>query len=178
MKKWNADVQFPSDNCFTNRIMSIKVAPSNSGNPMLTIETELVSPTVYEIGGEEVDITGVKATSYVTYKVMDGDEVDSEKTAKAQERTKELLVNLEVPEGDINWDNLGPVVSGLKGKTIMTQMNSRIDEQRKTPTSAQIAEAKKLGKRAEGDVMFHPKTNKKMVKYWPNIVEIFGLVPA
>ena len=79
---------------------------------------------------------------------------------------------------DINWDNLGPVVAGLKGKLVMVQMNSRIDPQRKTPTVAQLEEAKRTGKRAEGDIMKHPMTGKELVKYWPQITDIYGLVPA
>lgn len=177
-KKWNADIMFPSDNCFENRITDIKAAPSNGGNPMITMSTELVSPTVYEIAGEEVDITGVKATAYYTYKVFDGEEVDAEKTKSAQERTEKLLVDCGIAKEDINWDNLGPVIAPLKGKVILTCMNSRIDEQRKTPTSVQLEEARKTGKRAEGDVMKHPVTGKKLIKYWPNVVEVYGLKPV
>lgn len=180
MTKWSADIQFPTDNSFHNRIVVIKAAPSNDGNPMLTIECEVVSPTSYEIPGVgEVNIQGVKAVVYQTYKVFGEDgQVDVEKTAKAQERCKKLLLDLEIPEEDINWDNLGPVVAGLKGKLIMTNMKSKVDKERKTPTVAQIEEARKTGKRAEGDIMRHPKTGKELIKYWPNIVEVYGIVPA
>lgn len=180
MTKWNADIMFPSDNVFQNRIISVKCAPSNDGNPMLTMEFEVVSPTMYEIPSVgEVDITNVKATTRSVYKMFGEDgKIDVEGTAKAQKRTKDLLVNLGIPEEDINWDNLGPVVSPLKGKTVMTQMNSKIDQQRKTPTASQIEEARKTGKRAEGDIMKHPMTGKDIIKYWPNIVEVYGLVPA
>ena len=178
--KWNADIMFPSDNVFVNRILSIKAAPSNDGNPMLTIETEVVSPTSYEIPGVgEVDIQGVKCTTYQTYKVFGDDgEMNVESTEKCEKRVSKLLSNLEIPAEDINFSNLGPAVAGLKGKCILTQMNSRIDPQRRTPTAAQVEAAKKLGKRAEGDIMKHPKTGRDMVKYWPNIVEIFGLAPV
>lgn len=178
--KWNADIQFPSDNCFQNRVRAIKAAPSNDGNPMLTIELEVVSPTTYEIPGiGDVDITGVKSTTYQAYKVFDEDgSVNVEKSTKAQERAKELLVNCGIPEEDINWDNLGHVVASLKGKIVMTCMNSRIDKQRKTPTVAQVELAKKSGKRAEGDVMKHPITGKELIKYWPNVVEIYGVIPS
>ncbi len=178
--KWNADIPFPSDNTFVNRIISIKAAPSNDGNPMLTIETEVVSPTVYEIPGVgEVNIQGAKCTTYQTYRVFDDNgEVNTEKTDKCETRVETLLMNLEIPKEDINFSNLGPAVASLKGKLIMTRMNSRIDPQRRTPTTAQVEAAKKLGKRAEGDIMKHPKTGKEMVKYWPNIVEIFCLAPV
>jgi hypothetical protein len=177
--KWNADIMFPSDNTFVNRILAIKAALSNDGNPMITIETEVVSPTVYEVNSEEINIQGVKATTYQTYKVFNEDgSVNTESTEKCQKRVKELLKNLEIPEEDINWDNLGPVIAPLKGKLIMTQMNSRIDPQRRTPTTVQIEAAKKTGKRPEGDIMKHPKTGRDMIKYWPNVVEIFGLSPV
>jgi hypothetical protein len=180
MTKWNADVMFPSDNCFQNKILSIKAAPSNDGNPMITLECEVHTPTSYEIPGHgEVNIQGVKAKVYQAYKVFNDDgSVDIEKTEKAQERATTLLINLGIVSEDINWDNLGPIIAPLKGKMIMTCMNSRIDKQHKTPTAAQIAAAKASGKRAEGDIMKHPISGKELIKYWPNVVEIYGLVPA
>lgn len=178
--KWNADIMFPSDNCFQNRIVSVKCAPSNDGNPMLTMEFEVVSPTTYEIPGVgEVDITNVKAKLNQVYKMFNEDgSVDIEATGRCQKRVEELLTNLGVPKEEINWDNLGPIVAYLKGNIVMTNMNSKIDKQRKTPTSSQIEEARKTGKRAEGDIMKHPMTGKELIKYWPNIVEVYGIVPA
>lgn len=180
MTKWNADIQYPSDNCFENRILSIKAEPSNSGNPQIVMETEVVAPTMYEIAGEEVNIQDVKVTMYQAYTVMDGEEIDKDKTDKARARCLDLLKNLEAVEqsatvSDVSWDNLGPVLAPLKGKIILTQMSSRVTPQLKTPTAAQIATAKAAGKRPEGDVMKHPKTGKDLIKYWPQIVDVYGL---
>ena len=185
MRKWNKEVMFPTDNCFKNRITGIKFAPSNQGNPMITIHMEVVSPTSYEIGGEEFDITGVETDSYFTTKVVPSNNASEEEVAHCAESTKEckkkakeLLHNLgiEIEEDAPEWDSLGPVIEVLRGKLVLTEMRSKIDERRKTPTSKQIAEAKKAGKRPEGDIMTHPITGKKLVDYWPQVVQIYGLV--
>jgi len=178
---WNASIQFPSDSCFVNRIISAKFAPSNSGNPMITIESEVVQPETYNVGGQDINIAGVKVKSYYTCKVMEGDVVNEEKTAQARSR---VFVSAN-PEQPSLWDKLGldgskedpenPNVKQLEGICFYAQMSSRPDEQRKTPTAEQIALAKSKGQRALGDIMKNPVTGKALCKYWPQIDEIFGV---
>ena len=179
---WNAEIQFPSDSCFKNRIIGAKFAPANSGNPMITLELEVVEPQTYTVGDKEVNIAGVKAKMYFITKVMDGDEVNEEKTAQCRAR---VFVSAN-PEQPSLWEKLGldgaaadpenPNMNDLLGKVVFTQMSSEPVEQRKTPTAEEIAKAKKAGTRPQGAVMKHPVTGKALVKYWPKIEEIFAVV--
>lgn len=175
MKKWNAELMFPTDSGYTNRVVGAEFGPSsNSGNPMVTLDTEVVQPAEVEIAGEQVNIAAVKAKYYIVTSVVNEDgSLNEEKTAKARERAKEILTNLGYTT--INWDNID--VTPLRGKLILTLMESEITERRKNPTSSQIEAAKAKGIRAEGDVMKHPVSGKPLVQYWPKIREIFGLAP-
>jgi hypothetical protein len=187
MVKWNAELQFPSDNDYANRITNIVHGESkSSGNLMLTINTEVVSPTIKEIDGKEVDITGAKSQAFyvVTHIYDENDDLDTERTGKARERASKLLLSIGVPEesgiGNLNseaWDNLEVLIKPLLGKIVLTQMESDIDEQRKTPTQAQLLEAKKKGIHPSqaGSIMKNPITGKQEIKYWPKIVQIYGL---
>jgi len=180
---WNAEVPFPSDSCFKNRIIGAKFAPANSGNPMITLELEVVEPVTYQVGDQEVNIAGVKAKMYFITKVLDLDgKVDETKTAQCRARVfvsnnpsqPSLYEKLGVDGAEVDTDN--PPVSKLLGKLVYTQMSSEATEQRKTPTVEEIAKAKKAGTRPLGSVMKHPMTGKALVKHWPKIDEIFGVV--
>jgi hypothetical protein len=180
---WNAEIQFPSDSCFKNRIISAKFAPSNSGSPMITLELEVIEPNTYTIGEQEVNIAGVKAKMYFVTKFVDSEGVvDELKTANARSR---VFVSNN-PEQPSLYDKLGldgsavdpenPNMNDLLGKVVFTQMSSEAVEQRKTPTADEIAKAKKAGTRPVGAVMKNPITGKPLIKYWPKIDEIFGVV--
>lgn len=175
--RWNSNIQFPSDSCFVNRITDATFGPSkSSSNPMITLEMEVVAPETYDVAGQLVDIAGVKTTSYYTTVNLQ----DSEKSARALEACKELFRRLfpNHPERADKFNPENPDLTGLKGLCVLTQMNSRTQEQRKTPTAKQIEDAKKAGQRPEGDIMKHPVTGKPLIQHWPNLVEIFGVAPA
>jgi hypothetical protein len=183
---WNASIQFPTDTCFVNRITKATFAPSSTGNVGITIETEVVTPTTYNVGGQEVNIAGVKgrcAFPFMTKMFKEDGSVDEERTANARAR---VFVSTN-PEQPSLWEKLeldgkkedpeNPNVKQLEGMLVMVQMSSQEDIQRKTPTSEQIAKAKLAKKKPEGDIMKNPKTGKAMCKYWPRVDEIFGLAP-
>ena len=186
MKKWSATVQFPTDSCFVARIVGATFGKSNSSdNPMVTIDWEVVSPSEYEIGGEMYNIAGVPTKTYHTSAVLPSnqngltqEEADA-KTADCQKRftdpTDGLWPKLGLDPATINWDNID--TRPLLGKLVLVQMSPDVEEQRKNPTAAQIEAAKKQGVRAQGDLMKHPITGAKLIKYWPKIREIFGLAP-
>lgn len=174
--KYNRNIQFPTDSNFVNRILSVDFSPSkSSGNPMITMKAEVVSPSVVDVGGDDVNIAGVQTINYFTTTVMDGDSVDAAKTAEKRKSFSEVLVSLGVDVTTLDWDNLN--LSQLKGKCILTQMNSEVDYQRKNPTTKQLEEAKAKGVRAEGDVMKNPVTGKDEIFYKPRIVKIYALAP-
>jgi hypothetical protein len=177
-KKWNANMMFPTDSCFVNRIVGASFGPSKgSGNPMLTINTELVSPQEYEIDGEQVVVAGVKATNYFVTQVNKPDgTIDEEKTANCRanlaDPTKGLWVKLGLDPNTINWDNID--TKPLLGKLIYTMMSPDKEEKRANPTAAELAK----DKHAEGKVLRNPVTNQPLVNYWPKVREIFGVAPS
>jgi len=150
---------------------------------MFTVETEVVQPSTYTVGDQEVNIAGVKATNYFITKVFgENGEVDEEKTATARARVfgpspnpdqPSLYERLELDGSAEDPEN--PDTKKLLGKLIMTQMSSQIEEQRKTPTADEIAKAKIARQKPQSALMKNPKTGKVMVKYWPKVDEIFGL---
>ena len=185
-KNWNANIQFPTDNCFINRITKATFAPANTGNVGITVETEVVTPSTYNIAGEEVNIAGVKARCafpFMTKLFNEDGSVDEDRTANARAR---VFVSNN-PEQPSLWEVLeldgskedpeNPNVKQLEGMLVMVKMSSQEDIQRKTATSEQVAKAKAAGKRPEGDIMKNLRTGKAECKYWPRVEEIYGLAP-
>lgn len=171
MQQWNAKVLFPADSDYSNRVISVKYAPSNAGNPQITLEMEVVSPVSKEIAGVEYNIAGCKTKNYYSINGYDKDtgEIDKDKTKNNRQRITDLytLFGLTPPtDFDVPLD-----VSGFKGKVVLTQMNSNITEMRKTPTAEQAS------KNQQGDIQKHPVTGKALIQYWPQVQEIFGLAP-
>ena len=184
--KWSADIAIPTDSGYTAQITEASFGPSkSSGNPMITIKSELCAPESVMVGDKEVSIAGVPLRAlYFTTKVLDGNAVVEDKTANARER---VFVSSD-PDKPSLWEKLGldgskedpenPNVKQLIGMKILVQCSSKEDAQRKTPNAEQIAKAKANKSRAEGDIMTHPVTGKKLVKFWPEIDEVFAVAPS
>lgn len=167
--KWNAELQFPTNSDFVNRIIGAEFGPSNnSGNPMITIEAEVNTPQEVMIGEKQVTIAGVKAKKYYVTEVKD----DPAKTEEKREEVKKLWTDLGLDPSTINWDNID--VSPLRGKLIMTLMSGKKTERRANPTSEQL----KKDPKALGPVLKNPATGKALIQWWPQIDEIFGLAPG
>lgn len=171
---------FPTSSGFTNRIVGASFGPSkNSGNPMITVNTEVVTPAEVEIDGKQVTVAGVKCTNYYTTTVFGTDGVvDEDKTASQRLRlynpenpNDSLLPKLGYPVESINWDNFD--TKPLLGKLILTMMEPEVEERRGNPTSADLAKDKK----AKGKVLKNPLTGQSLINYWPKVREIFGLAP-
>ena len=169
---------FPTDSCFKNRITDATFSPSkSSNNPMVTLKTEIVAPTDYEIGEEKVNLLSIPCEYYLVTTVLDEKgNVDEAKTAVKRTAFKKFFSDIELNPDTVNWDNID--VSQLKGIILLTAMRGEEKEKRKTPTAAQIAAAKAKNQRPEGDIMRNPKTNKPMTIWRPVITDIFGRAPA
>lgn len=169
-QKWTNKVQFPRDN-FILRCMDNQFSQSkSSGNPMISLELELVSPAEYEIGAEGTfTIAGIKLTQYFPTQVLNAEtkEVDTEKTAAAQARIKDLYEKFGLDFSDFNPEN--PVLD-FKGRLVWASMYDKVTEQRKSPTAEQL----KAGKR-QGDVLINPVTKLPMIRHEPAISEILGI---
>lgn len=176
-------MMFPTDSNYANRILGADFGNSKtSGNPMITIECEVVQPQEVEIDGVMVTIGGIKTTNYLTTQVLTKDGIDEEKTTSALKRVTDFLRPL-FPDNPEYVDNFNPIapdkdmLKALKGKIVLTMMESEVEERRKTPTVAQIEAAKKQNVRPQGDLMKHPMTGKVLINYWPKIREFFGPAP-
>ena len=174
--KWTNRIQWPRDN-FILRVIEEKFAPSaSSGNPMITLVAETVAMLLndgslvedVDIGGEQYMIVGAKVTNYhPTIVLNDDNSVNEEKTAKAQERVKELYGKFKLPNDNINFEN--PEL-GFKGKCFSALLYGKEQAQRRSPTKEQLAKGIR-----EGEVIIDPVTRQPVVNYWPTIDRIYGL---
>src|ERR1017187_1915467 len=149
---WNADIPIPTDSDYINRIKEATYGLSkSSGNPMITLKLEVVSPEQKEIGGKLVNIAGITTTNYFTTTILGEDkQIDIEETKEAR---RKVFGTSGDPENPSLYERLGldgskenpenPNMKALLGICVFTQMFSESDEQRKTPTADELAKAKK-----------------------------------
>jgi len=185
--KWNAEIPIPTDSDYSARITGASFSPSKgSGNPMITLNWEMVSPATKMVGDKEVSLTGIKLKdTYHTTKVLDGTEVVADKTEAARAR---VFVSNN-PDQPSLWEKLkldgakedpeNPNVKQLIGKVVLVQCSSESIEDRATPTSEELTKAKKnnIHPSKAGRILKNPLTGKDRVKHWPKIDEIFGVAP-
>jgi hypothetical protein len=188
-KNWNSNVQFPVDSDFVIRILEASFGPSkSSGNPLLTVPWEIVSPDTKMIGEEEYNMAGIASNPmshlYFTT-IVPNDEESSKNCLDRLTNNGEPLGFLRIcfPDNPKIVDGFNPenpgtdIIKGLSGKCLLVSMYGEKNEQRKTPTAAEVAEAKKKNVRPEGAVMKHPVTGKPLVTYLPKIRDIFAIAP-
>lgn len=168
--KYNSSMRIPQDSNYIVRVKEEVFAPSNAGNPMITLTHEIVSPEEVEIAGEVVTIAGTEIKTYHTVKANPDDENAEDKNAKNLVRLKKLYSDCGIAfdEGQIDNPPLGFV-----GKNLFVLIYPDEVERRKAPTAEQLAKGQK-----QGDIMVNPLTKKPLVNYYPKIGEIFGLAPA
>ena len=164
--KYNRSMELPQDN-YILRVLDEGFAPSkSSGNPMITLETEVHSPSEIEIAGQPVTVAGLKIKRYLPTQVIENGELNIDKTQKAAKR-----LETEYKLFGLSFDGFNPEnpTLGFKGKLVHARLYSKKTEQRKAPTAEQRA-AGKLG-----DVIVNPITNQPVVNYEPQIAEIYGI---
>lgn len=173
-QKWNMDTPWERKSDYILRCIEETFAPSNGGNPMVTLKFEVAAPEEVEINGEMRVVAGVPITSYNVTKSMkgytdnQGNVVTPEmQTAKKQAQYIKLLNAFEIPSDNINWDS--PPL-GFKGKCVYAMLENDATEQRGSPTKADLAKGIKVG-----PILMNPKTKQPLVKNYPKIVEIYGI---
>jgi len=173
-KKWFSDTKWPNDN-FICRVIDEKFAPSNNQNPMITLTLETVgllkndntTTSEVDIGGELFMITGIKIIKYYPTIVLDGNDIDEDKTREAQKRVKDLFEKFGMDNSNINFEN--PVLE-FKGKQIMVYLQDEAKPKRRSPTKAQLD----VGVR-EGEIVVNPITREPVIDHWPSLNRIYGL---
>ena len=165
--KWNSKLRFPNDN-YVLRVTNASFAPSkSSGNPMITLDVEVVSPEIVEIDGKQVTVSGVSLKHYLTTQVMDGENINAEKTAACAARIEELFGKLGLDFSAFNVEN--PDTTVFENLKFWALLKADKSEKRKQPTAEQKA------KKELGDIIKDPITGEDLVQYYPKIDEIFGL---
>jgi hypothetical protein len=189
-KDWNFQIQFPTNSNFVNRITSLTFETAkSSGNPMLKLECEVISPETVDVAGELVNIAGVKTVSYYTTKVIGDDDKSIEASSKCLERItgnnpeRPGLLRILFPDNPEFCDQFNAenpdndMLKKAEGLCILTAMSAKAEERRATPTAAEIEAAKAKRQRPQGAIMKNPRTGKPLVSYRPQVNEIFALAP-
>ena len=158
------------DSNYVLRCLEANFGPSNAGNPMITFKYEVAAPELMEVAGESYNIAGTKLTTWQVCQTMSDGVVDVEKTAKNSEALKKLYAAFGLPNDNINPEN--PDTSGFVGKCVYALLYNDQNDQRKTPTAAQLKAGQK-----QGDILINPVTKQPLKSNYPKIGEIFGLAP-
>jgi hypothetical protein len=173
VRKWNSEIPWTHREDYILRVTEESFGPSkSSGNPMITLKMEVVSPETMEVAGAEYNIAGVSfgLTKYYPTQVIEDGETNQTKTVQAQDRVKELYRAFGLDDSSINFEN--PTL-GFKGKTVYARLYNNATEQRRAPTKEQLAKGQR-----QGDIMTNPVTKKPLMQNSPAIGEIFGLAPT
>lgn len=169
-QKYNNKVQFNRDN-YVLRIMAESFGPSGKGNPTITLDFEVAAPETMEVAGTHYSIVGTKIRKWYVTQVLNQDgTVNVEKTQNCKNRLQELYEKLGMDFTGFNPEN--PTLE-FKGKLVYALLYSKSKEDRKSPTSEQLAAGQ-----TEGDVIINPVTKQPRLKYQIEIDTIDGLAPA
>lgn len=170
-KSWNSKLGWFDDNYILN-CLSATFGPSSKGSPMITFEFEVNTPETVRlmVDGVPTDVTvaGAKLRHWsVTQTKNANGEIDAAKTEKSAERIEMVCKAFGVDYSTFNPEN--PDLSGFIGKKVWAFVDSKLVEQRKSPTPEQVA-AKQLG-----DIATNPITGEKQQNYFPRVKEFIGL---
>lgn len=168
---WNSKIFFPKDT-YILRCIDEKVAPSNnSGNPMVTLEWEIVNQAPKPVGDKLIEFDGIKFNSYHVLKCVDpalSPEEREEKTQKYFMQYQDRILEKCGIDCSQGWDDENP--PSVKGKIVHASVYGQERKSFKSPTPEQQAKGDKVG-----DVMIDPVTNKEVVIFNPTIEQIFGI---
>lgn len=179
-KKWTNNVMFPTNSDYICRVTEATFGESkSSGNPMITVKTEIYSPETVEVTGEQYNIAGTQPQPmYFPVNVSEGGELNEEKTANSLNRVKDFLTKLNIDIADFNPEN--PAIDKLKGKMFHCVVSGESDERRASPTTEELVEAKSknIHPSQAGKVMKNPMNGQPLVSWKPIIKEVFGEAQA
>jgi len=160
---WNSKVFFPRDN-YILRCIGEDNGVSSGGNPMTTLEWEIVNCEPKQIGDDLIDFDGVKFKSYHVTRV-NGDEKKSDGMFKAYQDKVLVPCGIDCSEG---WDDENP--PSVKGKVVCALVNGDEKQSFASPSTEERAKGIKIGKPLKD-----PITGKEVVLYRPELVALYGL---
>lgn len=161
---WTPKTQFPTDNYIIRCIGEEVGVSQSSGNPMVTLEWEIVNCEPKQIGDELVDFDGTKFKSYHVTANRE-DEEKSNKVFKYYQDGVLTKCGIDVSEG---WDDENP--PSVKGKVVYALLKGEENKSYAQPTKEEREAGKKVGK-----VLQDPITGKDLVIYKPILSIIHGL---
>lgn len=167
----NASKQLPR-NRYAIRFIEEKFAPANSGNPMITLVAEIVSPEtiVSPFTGETLEIAGSKTKPmWMVTAIKDPENPGKYITKDTQDCVNRLSdfrtrCGLPIPEEGIDYENPG---LDYKGKVVDAILDSEEFIQRATPTPEQKASGQ------PGNPILG-QDGKEMKSYKPFVSQILG----
>lgn len=164
---WRRNVPFPK-NRYTLRCTDETMETSSAGNLMLHRTWEICSPTpVQSVDGQkQLDIDGLKMEQYVTFRIFENGELETEKTAKAINALREDLQLLGFEEDSFDDEN-PPLIA--KGKVVDAIVYGKKNASYMEPTPEERAKGQKVGKPIKD------ANGKDVVVYQLQIETILGL---
>jgi hypothetical protein len=171
MAKWNSNIPWQKDSSYILRCLEANFGPSKKENPMITFKYEVVSPETFEVAGVAYEIAGVPMKTYQVCQTLEGGVVDVEKTTKNKEALVKLYNAFGLDSTNINPEN--PDTTGFVGKCVYAMVYNDQQDQRKTPTKAQLDKGIR-----QGDILLNPITKQPLKSNYPKIGEVFGLAPT
>ena len=138
----NAD-RIPRDRYILRVLTAVFGTSQSSGNPMITVEFEVLSDkegsdTVL-VGDRRLNIAGKRIRQYYVTKVL----TDESKTPEKMGRVFDLFERCGCPQDDIDENN--PDVKQLENKTVEAILYSKETTKYKDPTPEQRAMGQRVG---------------------------------
>lgn len=189
MNKWNSSIPWNKDSSYIIRCLEATFGASKAGNPMITFKYEVAAPESMEVGSETYSIAGTGITTWQVCQTLEGEEgskvINVEKTKQNADALVKLFgaFSLITPAEVAAYTSTGTLPSainpenvdtkGFIGKCVYALLYNDQQEQRKSPTAAQLAAGQRVG-----DVMVHPVTKVPLKTNFPKIGDIYGLAPT
>lgn len=163
---WNSKMFFPTNN-YTIRVVDEVNKPSSKGNPMTTIEFEIVNSEPVKMGDlGMVEFDGVTFKKFFTTGNPNNKELDQ----KSFNRHDDFLrkCGIDTSEG---WDNENP--PSVNGKVLSVKLYGKETIQRASPTDEEKQSNDPEVKK--GKILIDPITNKEVRGYQIELGDVYGL---
>lgn len=173
VRMWTKQIFFPQDN-YIARIISQDHKPNSNGNPMTTLEWEIVNCDPKKVGDETFEFDGVTFPSYHVTEIKPPSDADDKELAAAAQSsenqfnmTDALFQKLGVDTSE-GWDPENP--PKVLGKIAHLRLYGQDQPAYKAATPEEKAAGKKMGEKLKD-----PITGKDVHSYQIKIAEVYGL---
>lgn len=163
---WNSRMYFPKNN-YTVRIIDEVNKPSSKGNPMVTLEFEIVNSSPVKIGDNGiVEFDGVTFKKYFTTGNPNNKELDQKAFNKYDEFLR--LCGIDTTNG---WDNEAP--PSVLGKVLKCNLYGKETVQRADPTEEEKQSPDEEVRK--GKILVNEITGKEVRGYQIDVGQFYGI---